>query len=177
MHADILIVGGGTGGTAAALAAAGRDLTVIMTEETDWIGGQLTAQCVPPDEHPWIEQLGCTARYRSYRDRVREHYEPGNRRLNPGGGWVSRLCHEPRVGVAVLEAMMPSEVTILRRHKPISATVEGDRVTSVTLWNLDDDSEITITARFVLDATESGELLPLTGTEYRLGAEWVLWWE
>jgi len=25
---------------------------VILTEETGWIGGQLTAQAVPPDEHP-----------------------------------------------------------------------------------------------------------------------------
>ena len=48
-RADILIVGGGLGGSAAALAAARLGKTVIMTEETDWIGGQLTAQAVPPD--------------------------------------------------------------------------------------------------------------------------------
>ena len=32
--------------------------TVVLTEPTDWIGGQLTSQAVPPDEHPWIEQFG-----------------------------------------------------------------------------------------------------------------------
>ena len=31
---------------------------VLMTEETDWVGGQLTSQAVPPDEHPWIESFG-----------------------------------------------------------------------------------------------------------------------
>jgi NADPH-dependent 2,4-dienoyl-CoA reductase/sulfur reductase-like enzyme len=51
---DVLIVGGGTGGVAAALAAAGAGHRVILTEETDWIGGQFTAQAVPPDEHLWI---------------------------------------------------------------------------------------------------------------------------
>ncbi|HKG27367.1 MAG TPA: FAD-dependent oxidoreductase [Thermomicrobiales bacterium] len=35
--------------------------SVILTEESDWIGGQLTAQAVPLDEHPWIERTGCTS--------------------------------------------------------------------------------------------------------------------
>ena len=64
MKADIVILGGGLGGCAAALAAAQSGHTVILTEETDWLGGQLTSQAVPPDEHPWIEQFGCTATYR-----------------------------------------------------------------------------------------------------------------
>ena len=49
---DILIVGGGTGAIGAALAALRMGKSVIMSEETDWIGGQLTAQAVPPDENP-----------------------------------------------------------------------------------------------------------------------------
>lgn len=39
--ADLVVIGGGLGGVAAALAAARHGNTVIMTEETDWIGGQL----------------------------------------------------------------------------------------------------------------------------------------
>src|SRR5438309_7110194 len=71
---DVAIVGGGVGGCAAALAACRNGMRVIMTEETDWVGGQLTSQAVPPDEHPWIESFGCTALYRSYRNRVRDYY-------------------------------------------------------------------------------------------------------
>ena len=71
---DILIVGGGTGGVAAAMMACDLGHTVILTEETDWVGGQLTSQIVPPDEHPWIEQFGCTFRYRTYRNLVRKFY-------------------------------------------------------------------------------------------------------
>ncbi|MFM8420351.1 MAG: FAD-dependent oxidoreductase, partial [Verrucomicrobiota bacterium] len=66
--ADLAIVGGGVGGCAAALAACCAGLRVALTEETDWIGGQLTAQAVPPDEHPWIESHGCTASYRRFRE-------------------------------------------------------------------------------------------------------------
>jgi NADPH-dependent 2,4-dienoyl-CoA reductase/sulfur reductase-like enzyme len=71
---DVLIVGGGLGGVAAALAAKRRGASVILTEETDWLGGQLTTQGVPPDEHPWIEEKGCTAGYRALREGIRAHF-------------------------------------------------------------------------------------------------------
>src|SRR6476659_1317373 len=74
LTADIVIIGGGLGGCAAALAAARNGLRVILTEETDWIGGQLTSQAVPPDENPWIETFGCTRRYRAFRTAVRQCY-------------------------------------------------------------------------------------------------------
>jgi len=111
---DILIVGGGLGGCAAALAVARAGYRAVLTEETDWIGGQLTAQAVPPDEHGWIEQFGCTASYRRLREGVRAYYRNHypltasarrQKHLNPGLGWVSPLCHEPRVALAVLEAL------------------------------------------------------------------------
>jgi NADPH-dependent 2,4-dienoyl-CoA reductase/sulfur reductase-like enzyme len=41
ISADLVIVGGGFGGCAAALAAARTGLSVVMTEQTDWVGGQL----------------------------------------------------------------------------------------------------------------------------------------
>jgi NADPH-dependent 2,4-dienoyl-CoA reductase/sulfur reductase-like enzyme len=72
--ADVAIIGGGLGGVAAALAAARNGLTVILTEETDWIGGQVTQQAVPLDEHSHIEAYGSTRTYRNYRNRIRDYY-------------------------------------------------------------------------------------------------------
>ena len=43
---DVLVVGGGLGGVAAALAALRFDQRVALTEETNWLGGQLTSQAV-----------------------------------------------------------------------------------------------------------------------------------
>ncbi|MGG1517088.1 FAD-dependent oxidoreductase [Paenibacillus oryzisoli] len=184
-EADIVVIGGGVGGCAAALAAARAGKKVIMTEETDWIGGQLTSQAVPPDEHPWIEQFGCTRMYRQFRDGVRDYYRRhypltaearANVRLNPGNGGVSRLCHEPRAALAVLQEMLAPYVgsgrlQILTRHRIESADVDGDRVRAVTVRNLANDSLVTLTAAYVLDATECGDVLPLAGAEYVTGAE------
>src|SRR5687768_13194250 len=179
---QILIVGGGTGGVAAALAALRLGQQVILTEETDWIGGQLTAQAVPPDENPWIDrqQTGCTASYRRFREGIRAYYRrnyPLVREamddpfLNPGRGNVSPLCHEPRIGLAVLNEMLAPylsnrQLEIIYRVKPITAETDGDRVTSVTVQSLDDSTQMVIRARYIIDATELGELLKLANVEH-----------
>ncbi|XVQ07588.1 FAD-dependent oxidoreductase [Spirillospora sp. CA-255316] len=185
MHADVLVVGGGTGGVAAALGALRAGRTVLLTEEYDWLGGQLTSQAVPPDEHTWIERFGATASYRALRDGIRDHYRRNyplttaaraRRDLNPGAGWVSRLCHEPRVSVAVIDELLApyrssGRLTVLQPYRPVAAETAGDRVTAVTVAHRDGGEPITLTAPYVLDATETGELLPLTGTEYVTGFE------
>ncbi|MGW7422995.1 FAD-dependent oxidoreductase [Streptomyces sp. NPDC054813] len=181
---DILVVGGGLGGVAAALAALDRGRSVLLTEETEWIGGQLTSQGVPPDEHTWIEQFGATRTYRALREAIRDHYrrwypltEEARRRryLNPGEGRVSALCHEPRVAAAVLEAMVAPYVAagrlrILYGHRPVAASVDGDRVRSVLVEG-PDGARVEVSAPYVLDATELGDLLPLTGAEHVTGFE------
>jgi hypothetical protein len=183
MAADVLVIGGGLGGVAAALGALRAGRSVLLTEEFSWLGGQLTSQAVPPDEHSWVEQFGVTASYRALRDGIRgyyrRHYPLSSRALstpdlNPGAGHVSRLCHEPRVAVAVIEAMLAPYrgsglLRVLQPCTPVSAEVDGDRVTGVTV--LFQGSRVALTAPYILDATETGELLPLTGTEYVTGFE------
>ena len=185
LETDILIVGGGIGGCAAAIAAAASGWRVILTEESDWIGGQFTAQATPPDEHGWIEQFGCTRRYRSFRNAVRDYYRnnyslteaaKNNPVLNPGDGWVSPLCAEPIVYLEVLRAQLnefvtAGNLTILLEHFPIAAQMNDDKIENVTLENLRNGDETTISAGYFLDATELGELLPLTRTEFVTGAE------
>lgn len=182
---DILIIGGGVGGCAAALAAASSGLRVILTEESDWVGGQLTSQATPPDEHGWIEDFGCTRSYRQLRDQVRKYYKSfypltekakSDPFLNPGDGWVSPLCAEPVVFLKVLEAMLSEyagkgNLTILTEHYPVAADAEGKEVRAVAFKNLRNGEQITVSARYFLDATELGELLPLTATEFVTGAE------
>jgi hypothetical protein len=185
MKADVLVAGGGLGGIAAALGALRGGRSVVLSEEFDWIGGQLTSQAVPPDEHSWVEQCGVTRSYRVLRNGIRQFYRDhyplteasrawGD--LNPGAGWVSRLCAEPRVGLAVLEAMLlpwraGGQLTVLQPYRPVAADVHGDRVRAVTLRHRDSAAQVHVSAAYVIDATELGDLLPLTGTEYTTGFE------
>jgi hypothetical protein len=182
---DIAIIGGGLGGVAAALAACDAGRSVVLTEETDWIGGQITAQGVSAlDEHDRIEDEPPTRAYAELRARIRSYYAnaygvpsamPDGKPLNPGNGWVSRLCFEPHVGLAVLEDMLAPHIasgrlTILRETIPTSAECAHDRVRAVRVTDAHGVHH-TIHAALFVDATELGDLLPLTDTAFVTGAE------
>ena len=177
---DVLVAGGGMGGVAAALAMA--HLRVCIIEETDWIGGQATSQGVAAlDEHEHIEQFGGTRRYYEFREGIRDHYrklmtsgaaEP----VNPGLCWVSQLSFEPRVAVRQMGEMLSVDDARLRlflRTRIVGVEMEGDRIVSVTAMNFDDGQLTRFRFQYVIDATELGDLLPLTNADYVVGAETV----
>jgi hypothetical protein len=181
---DVLVVGAGVGGLAAALAALRRGLQVVLTEEYRWIGGQLTVQATPPDEHPWIENLGTSASYRGFRDAARQYYRehfPLSTRaqadptLNPGNATVSKLSIEPFVAEAVLrEIIAPwlasGKLTLLTTTRPIGVETRGDSIGAVEFEDAV-GATFTVTASYVIDATETGEILELGGVEHVTGAE------
>jgi hypothetical protein len=183
--ADVAIIGGGLGGCAAAIAALRNGLKVVMTEATDWIGGQLTSQGVPPDEHRWIETAGANRAYRELRSRIRQHYRKHypltaaarkNPRLNPGNGNVSRLCAEPRVSLAVLEQWLApfeksGQLVVLREHVATAADVDRDRVLAVSVRSTKTGDTRVLRAKYFVDATELGDLLPMTKTEFVTGSD------
>lgn len=185
LKSDIIIIGGGLGACAAALAACRNGSSVIMTEPTDWIGGQVSQQAVPPDEHQWIETHGRTASYAEYRSRIREYYQrnyplSGMARkvefLNPGNGAVSRLCHEPAVSVAVLESMLAPAISqgqlkLLLNTEPVEVHTDGDKIRAVICRTGEEKRSTVLHGAFFIDASEEGDLLKLSGTEYFIGAE------
>ncbi len=180
---DVLVVGGGLGGVAAAWAAARRGHRVCLLEETDWLGGQMTSQGVSAlDEHEHIEVFGGTRTYYQLRENIRNHYRrlianPGpSEALNPGSCWVTRLAFEPLIGQRVLKRLLAPEVEagslqIFLRTKTVATEVEDNRVVSLRATSLDDGSTTRFQFEYLLDATELGDLLPLTGAEYVVGAE------
>jgi FAD-dependent oxidoreductase family protein len=184
-NADVLVVGGGLGGVAAALAALRLGRRVVLTEDSPWLGGQLTSQAVPPDEHLWIEDGGCTRSYRELRNRIRSYYRRNypltdNARaaalLNPGAGSVSRLCHEPRVAVAAIDEMLAPyladrQLQILLRHEPRSIEADGDKVGPASFVDTESGDDVSVAADYVLDATELGDLLELADIEHVIGTE------
>jgi len=185
LHADLVVIGGGLGGIAAALAALRLGARVILTEELDWLGGQLTAQGVPPDEHPWIECLQGSHSYAELRRGIRQYYRDHfplttaarlNLRLNPGQGNVSSLCHEPWVAVKVIDQLLaPHEaagrLTVLREHRVQSVESDGDRVQAANVLDLREHRVRVLHAPMFIDATEIGDMLELAGVEHVFGAE------
>lgn len=186
LKTEIAVIGGGLGGVAAALAALRLGRSVVLSEETDWLGGQITSQAVVPDEHPWIEETGSSASYRLLRQEIRAFYRrhypvtaplaSGVDRLNPGACPISRIGHEPAVAAAVIEAMLAGyrsarRLVLLRRHVPRSVDVDGDRVRGIVLADTASGAAVHVEFDYLIDATELGDLLPLAGVEHVTGAE------
>lgn len=185
LQADLVIAGGGVGGCAAALSALRNNLKVVLTEETEWIGGQLSQQGVPPDEHKWIETHGSTKLYRSFRKNIRDYYRKNypltdeavsKEFFNPGNSNVSRIGHEPRVSVAVITEMFApylasGKLIILLNTKVEKAEMNGRQVKELTAKNMHANSFYSLVAPYFVDATELGDLLPMTGTAFVTGTE------
>lgn len=185
LQPDVLVAGGGVGGVAAALALLRAHRTVVLTEPTIWVGGQLTSQGVPPDEPSWIdaEGLGATRGYLELREAVRTHVRQNfplidaarrDPKLDPGKAWTAPLCAEPAIWHAELRAALaPYEATnrlrLLTQTTAVSAAVSHGVVLAVRFRRPGGD--VRVQPRFVIDATELGDLLPLTGAPHIIGRE------
>jgi len=166
---EVVVIGGGLGGSAAAFTTARAGHPVCMTEPTHWIGGQMTSQGVSAlDENEWAETSGGNASYLMLRGKIREHYRPllkdePESAFNPGNCWVSGLCFEPRVGLRALEEMLqPFEqsgrLSVYLRAAPVKVEKQGNAI-------------FRLEGKIFIDATELGEFLPLAGADYITGAE------
>ncbi len=197
--ADAVIVGGSLGAVQAARSLLDMGYSVVMTEECGWIGGQLSAQAVPPDEHEWIEEFGCTRRYKEYREAVRGYFcgsagfsaglcARGG--FDPGNSWVSRLAHPPELAhelllgslrpdiesgrLVLLTGAVPvgAEVDVSRRGGKASGEISGKKtVRSIRIRFLADNSERELRAEVFVDGTDQGDVLPIVGADYVTGAE------
>lgn len=183
---DILIVGGGTGGVAAALSACRQGLSVVLTEETDWLGGQMTSQGVSAlDENYLVETSGANFSYQVLRTAIRDYYNhqykltnqsESTPYLNPGCCWVSRLSFEPQVAVDTIKQMlapllMDGWLKVHYRHKIAGVKLKRNKLDLVQMVNLDNGQAIAFRPRICLDTTELGDLVALSGAPYVVGAE------
>ncbi|MBL8229661.1 MAG: FAD-dependent oxidoreductase [Bryobacterales bacterium] len=185
VQCGIVVAGAGAGGVAAALRIAERGSSLCLTEETGWIGGQLTAGGVSAlDENRFIEFAGGTRNYYAMRQRIRDYYRKNYtlsaaariwENLNPGSCYVSPLCFEPRAGVTVLESMLAQHkdrIQLLLRTKIVSLKVrDGEWIEEALAYRFDTKQVVRLRARMFLDATELGDLLPLAGVPYAVGSE------
>ncbi|MFE1746772.1 FAD-dependent oxidoreductase [Coleofasciculus sp. H7-2] len=94
VQCEILVVGGGLSGAATAYEGLLAGRTVCLTEITDWVGGQISAQGTSAlDERPTQRQKLLYSRgYLDLRQRINRKYGE----LNPGDCWVSESCFLPR---------------------------------------------------------------------------------
>jgi FAD-dependent oxidoreductase family protein len=165
---DVVISGAGSGGVSAAIEAARHGASVALLEETDWIGGQMTAAGVPNmDEHYLNVQSGI---YWEFISRVQAQYAARGKSISTCY-WSDRShCFEPSVGQKILYAMIAEArkpghtLDVMLRTRVERVLAAGNHVEGVVT-----SSGATIRSKVLIDATEYGDVLPLVPGQYRTG--------
>ncbi len=169
---DVIVAGGGIGGMAAAIQASRLGVSVLVVEESSWIGGQATAAGVSTMDDLSRIKSGI---YLEFLSLLRKHYDPLGKPMGTCY-WDSRsVAFEPSIGQRTLYEMADEarnrknakalDIWISSRIMEVSK--EGKTVTGVTVKNKNGTQKIT--CRILIDATEYGDILPLAGAPYRAG--------
>ena len=171
---DVVVVGAGTGGVTAALQAARMGVRVALLEETDWIGGQLTASGVSTLDGS--EAIRASGLYREFLDRILGFYASRDKSVSTCYWNPTNICVNPGIARAVFTEMIEETAA---RVLPNGARAAldlhlGASVTSVArsagvVSGVGTADGRTFLGTVVIDATEHGDLLPLAGARYRVG--------
>ncbi|HSO85497.1 MAG TPA: FAD-dependent oxidoreductase [Draconibacterium sp.] len=163
---DVLVIGGTSGGISAGIQSARLNVATLIVEETQWLGGMLTAQGVSAIDGNHNLPSGI---WNEFRNNLRIHYG-GAKALETG--WVSNTQFEPHIGDSIFKAMAAAEnqLKVIYGYHVSDVLKDGNKVTGAVFLN-NKNEKLTVFARIVIDATDLGDGLSLAGAEYDLGME------
>lgn len=167
LHYDVVVIGAGSGGTAAAIQAARMGASVALIEQSDWIGGQMTGAAVSTMDDKTLTRTGI---YQEFIEKVREYYKARETNVNICYWGSDTVAFEPWVGRMLLQDMITKtgNIHVFLRTAPVSAKLSGHRVVSAVFED-GDKKQTVISAKIFIDATECGDFIPMTGARYRAG--------
>jgi hypothetical protein len=167
---DLVVVGAGASGAAAAIHAGRSGLSVAVVEESPFVGGQIAGAAVSTMDDVGRTRFGI---YGEFIDHVRSHYDSLGVATNICLWGDDTIAVEPSVARDILTDMLTSSasVDIYLRASVTRVLMDGDRITGVEAEQLGDyvKKKITFEADVFIDATEHGDLLPKAGASYRVG--------
>lgn len=163
-NTDVLIVGGGASGVTAGIQSSRMGVKTLIIEETEWLGGMLTAAGVSAIDGNHQLPSGL---WGEFRKQLYDYY---------GGpdavetGWVSNTLFEPSVGNSILKKMTAANPLLTVWYKTtysgLAKEGQGWRVKAVK-----NKKQYEIRARIVIDATELGDVLAAAGAGYKIGMD------
>ena len=155
--ADLCVVGGGLAGMCAAIAAARHGSRVVLMHDRPVLGGNASSEI-----RMWI----CGAHGGNMRETgLVDEILLENMYRNPQRNysiWDSVLYEKCR---------FQENLTLLLNCSCNKVTMDGDRIASVTGWQLTTETHHTVQAPLFADCSGDGILAPLSGAEFRAGRE------
>ena len=154
---DFCVVGGGMAGLIAAVAAARRGATVALIQDRPVLGGNASGE---------VRMHICGARGDSTRETgILEELLLENYYRNAQPNYT--IWDSVTYGLAKYQ----EGLTLFLNCTVNECEMAGDRIVSVTGWQMTTETWHTISATVFADCSGDGILAPLTGAEFRIGRE------
>ena len=150
---DVVVAGGGTGGTAAAIEAARDGARTLVVEPTPWLGGMLTAAGVSAIDGNYRLRGGL---FGEFTDSLAARYG-GYEALK--SGWVSNILFNPAVGAEVLRNMADEAGVEVRTGLTVKEMTHRKKGG----WTLALSNGSRARARILIDGTELGDIAEKAG--------------
>ena len=163
---DLLVVGGGASGVSAGVQASRLGIKTLIVEESSWLGGMLTAAGVSAVDGNYGLRAGF---WGEFLDQLVNHYGSYEALKT---GWVSNVQFEPSVGNNIMKALVAKEknLSVTYGFYPVAVKQNEDKSWTLTAQN-DKNEQLNIHAKFIIDATELGDVAKLAGIRYDVGME------
>lgn len=171
LHYDVAVIGGGPGGTCAAIAAARGGVRTILIEEAGFLGGSLTKCGVGPmmTFHAGKTQVVRGIPQEIVAQLVDGGFSPGHL-PDPVAFCSSVTPFDPEGLKMVLEDLAQEAGADLLYHATyVGCDTDGDAVKSVTIRTK--GGLLQISAQIFVDATADADLLADAGVPTQLGRE------
>ena len=114
----VLIIGGGACGVSAGIQASLLGAKTLIVEESDWLGGMLTAAGVSAIDGNYNLPAGI---WGEFKNRLAVHYGDLDSLKT---GWVSNVLFEPSVGNEIFNEMVAAENYLLVLKKTSLKTLK-----------------------------------------------------
>ncbi|MBR5519362.1 MAG: FAD-dependent oxidoreductase [Clostridia bacterium] len=154
---DLCVVGGGMSGLCCAIAAARHGIKVVLIQDRPVLGGNASSEI-----RMWV----CGAHGKDNRETgIIEEIMLENFYQNKGLKfplWDSVLYEK---------AMAEPNLTLLLNSSCLDATMDGQKIQSVTAWQSNAETFHKVRATYYADCSGDSILAPLSGAEYRYGRE------
>ena len=161
---EVVVIGGGTGGTAAGIQAARSGANTLIVEETRWLGGMLTAAGVSAIDGNHHMPAGI---WGEFRQKLRNHYGGASALAT---GWVSHTLFEPSIGATIFQEMANAESNLSVWYNTVNGAIEKmDAGWKIEI--LRKDTTVTVYADVLIDGTDLGDVAAQINVPFDYGMD------
>lgn len=155
---DLIVIGGGTSGVAAAVTASKKGVHTLLIEKNSFLGGAMTGALVSPMMKN-IDNTDKNINHSLLNEVLAKLSKTNDSAIHPNGnnGWFN-----PEMMKIVLdEICIENNVNILLETTAISVKTSDKEITSIKTLNKEGLQKIS--ARYYIDATGDGDIAKLSG--------------